>query len=338
MPPITQWAQAFPPNAYWKSKNAYSFKTKKSKTGVYVYELSANRPGYFTGKKAASISLLGLVEGATSYPAFLRVTDNGSILMGPEADFIKSIKGSVVLQRYGSLDLGLGNNVIALDGSLELYDNSRVSLLDGSDSITAAGDVFGIRVNAASLSTGPGDDTIKASSPPYRNIPYAASSDTSGIYISSGALETGAGNDIITGLGMSGIVDGVPLNDPELDNGIGFLIKDGGILSTGDGNDIITGGAVNWEGSASITTGEGDDTIESVIFGNNIGTPSLDMGNGIDKVRLRSLSYEVTPIAGGFNISRLGGGFNINAYGVEYVASQYGTWIPLVAGPLDLSV
>ncbi len=295
-----------------------------------------------TGEKSVSISLVGTPGSVAGYTGDIEsearfAIFGASIRMGGQSDNIRSKNGSVELWDSSSLDMGGGDNKVNLVGMLRSQGGIFLTG-DGHDSIKTYAEVNGINLQVSSFSTGGGDDSIEASSRPSKNGNYAASSDTAGFFLWNSRLSTGDGNDVLTGLGMSGIVEGVPLSDSSLNKGVGFLMREGSVIDTGLGNDLITGGAIYFGATSyacSIYTGAGDDVIESPIFGSVGYRHIIDMGEGVDRVRLRALDHYVTAIPGGYLVD-FGGSDAIAFYGVEYVSGPTSNWIPLEVGYLRL--
>ncbi len=170
---------------------------------------------------------------------------------------------------------------------------------------------------------GDGSDTVTGESTYLRNSSGYVS-EPSGIRLSDKSLlSTGAGDDRITGIG--GFNPGILARNP------GIYVGDDAKIDTGDGNDLITGDYIRMF-NGTISTGSGDDTIDAPVAVAE-GYNTIDMGDGIDRVRFKSV-IDVESRNGGWVVrSALTSSIQqITLLGCEFIGGPNGDWQQLAAG------
>lgn len=318
----------FPVSKYWRKKRSYSFVAKTNKSGVLLNVLEMKGQQVFTTDKSSRVSFLG----SSSRDGYFTINSNSGLRLGSADDELRIDKGRLFVDPSSFVSLGDGaDNVYIATSSAEdsldlqgLFDlgggNNRVSVFNIYQGIQ----LYGVK---GMLVSGDGDDEIYAEITVSRSPGYGYGlHQPAPITLSTGAsIQTGAGRDVITGVaGGSG--------------GQGIYVGSAAFIDTGEGDDLITGDPITlYEGN--IFTGGGDDVIDAVLKSSQRwgGNGKIDMGAGIDKLRLATNIYTVDVFGSGFLVrGALYAGVEVELYGVEFIASPDGDWRPLQAGRIEL--
>jgi Ca2+-binding RTX toxin-like protein len=256
--------------------------TNSSLTGAVTDSLSGIAAATLTGSSGndtidVSTFTLGpaTLNGGGGNDTLKGSSGNDTLDGGPGTDTLQAGGGDDTLTGgTGSdqLDGGSGTNTLVESGDVDF------SLTDGSLSSASGSDSL-VSIQRATLTGGPGDNTINGSG-------------FSGVETFDGS----GGNDVLTSGSGGGTFTGGPGNDT-VNGGAGP-----DTLSGGAGDDILSGGA----GGDTLNGGDDNDTLTG-----GPGTDSLDGGAGTDRVVESGASFTLQ------NAALIGGGSSDSVASIE---------------------
>ena len=313
----TGWS--FPDSLYWKAKKSYTFKPKYfNGQSTAVDDLVVNK-SVVTNAKRTKIVYKGIYGRNESQGLQIRA---GSLTLPAKKNSVTIRNGLLWVSDAGSMSFGPGSDAvsIAYAGERALIVDGFFDLGDGDNALNVTGKEEGIHVYGGQLLAGNGNDILTG-----LNQVGSLNIDTGGIRLSNnGLIDSGSGDDTIIGRSEYG--------------GYGFSLWSGSRLQTGLGNDLVTGDKILFFSDALIDTGDGDDTIDVDGFVAEQTRNIIDMGLGVDRLRVLPGTYSLTADASGgfsFDLGLRGGGYLI-AKGVEMVSTDGTNWVSLQGEQIEV--
>ena len=314
---IGPYGWSFPNSAYWKVKKSYTFKPKYFEGQATAVDNLIVNSSVVTNKKKTRITYNG-ISGQNQSKGLL--VQDGSLTLPAKKNSVKVQNGKLWVSDSASMRFGSGSDYVEVShaGERALIVDGVLDLGSGDNSLNVTGQEEGIHVYGGQLIAGDGNDRLTGINRTSSGI------DTGGIRIAYGSIDTGAGDDTIIGLSEYG--------------GYGFSLWSGSSLQTGSGNDVITGDRILFFQDALIDTGDGNDTVDVSGFVSENTRNVIDMGAGIDRLRIAPGNYSLASDSSGgftFDLGIRGGGYVI-ARGIEMVSTDGINWVSLQGDQVNI--
>jgi hypothetical protein len=210
-------------------------------------------------------------------------------------------QSGVTLEK-GVIRSGAGDDELVGIGGIQAWD-STIDTGSGADSIIGFSNRIALNLGGSIVTTGPGDDRIRATRGTSRKRPWI------GLYVGVSSVDTGKGDDRIVAYGRLA----------------GLVLDDGG-LTTGKGNDTVDvrhGGLATGYASEPLNLGPGDDRFigfaaKPSSFGWGSQEPaSVRGGRGTDTLVLPPGTYSIEgeAVIGAHNTLMASGFERLEAFG-----------------------